>query len=311
MAEGFWSEVLSYMISAMRNIKIMFQKTMEKRLQRANWKSSCTAQTPVSVAKQMFDESAPVFIVSTGRCGSASMQNLFAQFQEIDSYHEAFPVLMMEANKLYSRQDDVQLLNDIFLAARQEIILESFIRNKIFLESNQILSFLIPSVASLFKKARIVHLVRHPGSFIVSAAQKGWYQNDTIWENSRIRMNSIDTWQKLSQIEKLAWYWGKVNGLIDEQAKDNLHSDQYLRVKIEDLSRSESIHQLVRFCGIETGSTKIKMPRVNKRKIIYKNDRENMHRNINIQSYNRWDEEQKGTIRTFVNDLSSEYGYSL
>ena len=130
-----------------------------------------------------------------------------------------------------------------------ELILDGFNNNRIFVESNQCLVFYAYAIASLYKKAKFVHVIRHPGNFIRSAVEKGWHLNDSIWESGRVKMADPHEWEILTQLQKLAWSWQTTNSYIRDFIC-HLNQEQVLSVRFEDLvTNPEVLIRLRAFTG--------------------------------------------------------------
>ena len=150
---------------------------------------------------EMYNDYSPVFILSTGRSGSKFLAALLDCAENVTAYHEPRPTLMYFSNYACYHQEEEKVLTNIIDAARMELILAVFIKNRIYAESNQCLTFFAPVIARRFKKSIFVHLVRHPGDFVTSAVKKGWHKNDSIWEAGRVKMADKNQWHRMDQIE--------------------------------------------------------------------------------------------------------------
>ena len=129
---------------------------------------------------EMYHTYSPVFILSTGRSGSKFLVKLLELSPHAAAYHEPRPTLEYFSDYAFHHQQEKEILAGIINAARMESILDVFIKNRIYVESNQCLTFFSPVIAGLFKKAKFVHVVRHPGDFVRSAVRKGWHKNDGL-----------------------------------------------------------------------------------------------------------------------------------
>ncbi|MCP5053537.1 MAG: hypothetical protein GY940_40600, partial [bacterium] len=112
---------------------------------------------------RMYNRYSPVFILSTGRSGSKFIAHLLNLSAAATAYHEPSPTLQYFSNHAYHHQTEEKTLANMIDAARMELVLEVFIKDNIYVESNQCLTFFAPALAGLFKKSKFVHLVRHPG----------------------------------------------------------------------------------------------------------------------------------------------------
>jgi len=122
---------------------------------------------------KMYDTYKPVFILSTGRTGTQFLALLFQDSKVIEAHHEAFPNLQYFSNFAYHSQKKKGTLEKIIDTARVELMLESYIKDKIYVESNQCLTFYAYALMKLYKNSKFVHIVRHPGDFVRSGIRKG------------------------------------------------------------------------------------------------------------------------------------------
>ena len=256
----------------------------------------------------------PVFILNTGRSGSAFIQNVFSRFPSLDAHHEAFPNLFLYSNFAFHNQENSETLQHIFNAARIELLLKAKVSGKIYLESNQCLVFYIYQIKQLFPNAKFVHLTRHPGDFVRSAIMKGWHKNDSVWEKGRIRVADDEQWLKMNQIERLGWVWKETHNFI-EKFKEQYPSNCYT-LRLEDLvNSSNELVKLLDFIEVEN-NFKVKdlnnflSKKVNKISIS-KNEPANMFKLNSYPKYNNWTNEDKNYLHSHVSDLSEKYSYTI
>ena len=100
-----------------------------------------------------------------------------------------------------------------------QLVLNACIKNKVYVECNQCLSFFAPVISKLFRKSKFVHIIRHPGDFVRGGIRKGWHKNDSIWESGRVRMIDQGEWNRLDQMERLFWVWWVTNQFLEEFKK--------------------------------------------------------------------------------------------
>ena len=267
-----------------------------------------------STITAMYAEYAPVFILSTGRSGSKFIVELLNLLPGVNALHEPRPTLQYFSNFAFLHQDQVETLTRMIDATRMEMILETYIQGKIFIESNQCLTFFAPAIAALFGNAKFVHLVRHPGDFVRSAVRKGWHRNDSIWESGRARMADEKCWQAMDQYQKLAWLWTISNGYL-EDFKKNLGQRRVMTVRLEDLGQGrEHVESVFAFIGsreIEWAQVeKIQETRINALE-IYPDEPPNMRKVPDYPSYGDWPEAQKRRFRERVGSLATLYNYAI
>jgi hypothetical protein len=263
---------------------------------------------------EMYNNYAPVFILSTGRAGSKFLPGLLNLSTNISAYHEPSPTLEYFSNYAYHHQRDEAILVKMIDAARMELILQDYIKDKIYIESNQCLTFFAPALARLFKKSRFVHIVRHPGDFVRSAVRKGWHKNDSIWESGRLKMADEQQWAPMDQAERLAWLWNATNQFI-ENFKRTIEKERIAFFKLEDISTDVGVvKELLRFTGGKEipadAIEKIQNTKVNEL-YIAPDEPPNMKKVANFPIYNEWDDALKEKLKRHTQALAVSYGYRI
>jgi len=269
---------------------------------------------PSNVINQMYENYSPVFVLSHGRTGTKFLAKILNCSHDIKAFHEPKPTLQYFCNYIYKNQNKKVILTKIFDSARNELLLETFIKEKIYVETNQCLTFLAHSIADLFPKSKFIHLVRHPGDFVRSGMMKGWYNSDSIWEEGRIKPIVLQGWQKQDNIAKLTWLWNETNQYI-ENFKEYLGNDSRIMfLKSEDIfSDPDVIKDLFDFIGVDSvikkKIIKIQKQPINRLERVIKQP-ENMKK-ISVYPYYRdWSIEEKQKVLEKAS-LSERYGYFL
>lgn len=267
-----------------------------------------------ATVEEMYREYSPVFILSTGRAGSKFMATLLDCARNVAAYHEPRPTLQYFSDYAFHHQAEEKILSNMIDAARMEAILDAFIKNKIYVESNQCLTFFAPVTAKRFQESKFVHVVRHPGDFVRSALRKGWHKNDSIWESGRVKMADTDRWDQMDHIEKLSWVWNTTN-LFIEEFKKNIDSGRVLTLKIEALSENkDKRNELFQFIGAQ-GIPPEKIEGLLSEGVntfrIGPNEPPNMKKNRDFPSYPSWDEIQKNKLKAIAGTLAGRYNYTL
>jgi hypothetical protein len=264
---------------------------------------------------KMYNQYAPVFILSTGRAGSKFLPALLNLSPNIAAYHEPRPTLEYFSNYAYHHQQEDEILTQMIDAARMESILEDYIKDKIYVESNQCLTFFAPVLARLFKKSRFVHIVRHPGDFVRSAVRKGWHKNDSIWESGRLKMaDEQQQWTQMDQIERLAWLWNSTNQFI-EDFKETIAKERVAFFKLEDLSADVgSVKELLCFTGGKEvpGDIIEKMQNTKVNELyIGPDEPANMKKIADFPSFEEWSYDLKERLKRHTRSLAGGYGYRV
>ncbi|MFQ5509840.1 MAG: sulfotransferase [Leptospirillia bacterium] len=204
----------------------------------------------------------PVFIVSTGRSGTTTLSRLLSQVEGCVCPHEPEPVLIAESSGY--RYGDVSAADvaEVLAATRS-----ASVDGKLYCESNQTLSLLIPVILQVFPHARFVWLIRNGMDVVSSAYQRQWYSghNDVYeryedclpiqqaWIDGRVqgdRCGDVEAsvWAAMSRFEKCCWYWGYVNRTIE--ADLNAHAaGRFHTLCLEELG--EALPGLLAWLGFE------------------------------------------------------------
>ncbi len=262
----------------------------------------------------MYNAYSPVFILSTGRSGSKFIAGLLDLSPQADSFHEPRPTLQYFSNYAFHHQDQPEILEKMINGARMELVLETLIQDKIYIESNQCLTFFAPILKGIFKNAKFIHVIRHPGDFVRSAIRKGWHKNDSIWESGRIRAEDANSWNKLDHVARLAWVWDATNRFI-EKFKNNLPSTEIFTCKIEDLTTNwQKPRDLFSFAGVrqptDSEISHFQKQRINEFR-VGPNEPPNIQKIHQFPEYEDWDEEMKQSLSIYSKELARLYKYNL
>lgn len=222
-----------------------------------------------------------VFIVSTGRSGSKSMEKYLSQHPEITCVHEPRSSLI----RLSTQYEYGQLTKNEVLTELNYIYNKAdFPTKSIYCESDQKLSNLILPLNELFPKAKFIWLLRDGKKVVKSTTIRGWYdekemildkyrgKNKEGWEEYRLQGDLCDAissavWQQMTAFEKNCWYWAYWNEKIKTQF-NSLPKEQKLIVKLEELGDMSMIIQS--FLGVKH-SQNLELVHTNKAKKKHKN----------------------------------------
>lgn len=254
----------------------------------------------------------PVFFLSTGRTGTQWFTELLNKTKRTLVFHVPKPDLSMQSvfiygmlkkGKLEQNNDLWQAAKEIFLAGREENLRYSYKTDKLYIETNNFLTFFAPILAELFPNAKFIHLYRHPGEFVRSALNRNYYgEND---KNIMRRIKPVDgyyydNWNNLTRLEKSAWLWNETN-LFIENFKSDINKDRVFSFNFNELTL-EKVKSMTQFIGFDL-----------KENTILKN----MHRKKNVQKkkhyppYHNWDIKDKNKLKDICGELAEGYGYHL
>ena len=138
-----------------------------------------------ALPQEIMAEAEPIFVLSTGRVGTMLLTRLFELEQGLHIEHEALPEMLLAGKTAYDT-GDISFAKGAFIAGRYEAIRDYKLRGLRYVETNNRLTFFAPAMAELFPKAKFIHLLRHPDSFVSSGIQRNWYTGKTITDEGRI-----------------------------------------------------------------------------------------------------------------------------
>jgi len=184
-------------------------------------------------------DSAPIFVLSTGRGGTKLLTSFFENKNDIHVAHRPNPQLVYHSKLAYEKyQSNPELVTGLFDGSRYELIQQCFLEQKIFLETSNRITFFAHQIKTLYPKAKFVHIIRNPKSFVSSGAIRKWYSGSTKHDDGRIVMSDAAQWQKLDAQAKIAWLWSATN-LFIEEFKKNIPVDKIMTIRFEDMTNAE------------------------------------------------------------------------
>jgi hypothetical protein len=102
----------------------------------------------------------------------------------------------------------------VVYGARDDLVCEASRRGKIYVETNNRLTYLAPILAACFPDSKFVYLHRHPYEVVRSAMRRGYYESHN-WDFARVRPRASEplaaTWEALPRLEKCGWFWARIN----------------------------------------------------------------------------------------------------
>ncbi|KAB2809777.1 sulfotransferase [Phaeocystidibacter luteus] len=198
-------------------------------------------------------ETAPVFVLSTGRAGTMLLTRVFELIDGVEVFHEPYPDLLYAGKAAYQNSTNLEFAKGAFMGGRYELIRDSYIRNSRYIETNNRITFFAHAIAELFPNAVFIHLIRKPESFIASGLERGWYTGKSITDEGRIRPedSSFDAWRTE---DKLAWLWNETNHFCERFRSK--YQDRTYFLKSEDLfSNPKALVDLLKWLNLTIPST--------------------------------------------------------
>jgi hypothetical protein len=210
-----------------------------------------------------------VFVVGTGRCGTASVAALLSALPGANVVHEASPRLLREVQASLRGARPRHELVDLLRRTRDPAVIGG---SRLSGEANQRLSFLLPALLEAFPSARIVWLLRDGRDAVASMQHRLWYHPREValrsrgarpWATYRIQGDetgdlSSATWARLDRFARCCSHWSYANRLIARETARL--SAPVLPVRIECLR--ESLPALWSFLDLRA-PLPVSLPRAN------------------------------------------------
>jgi Sulfotransferase domain len=206
------------------------------------------------------------FILSTGRSGTTTISKLLSSSCNSICLHEPEPALILESSQYRYNEIRGRKIRNILLKTRKNINKE-----KIYGESNQCLSLIIPVLKDTFPNAKYIWLIRNGMDVVASTMQKQWYTGhsennnkyenctpiEKLWIDGRIRADKCgrmekEKWNSISRFEKCCWYWSYVNEIIESDLKFLIKSEYFNIIKLEELE--QGLMELMKWLELKSES---------------------------------------------------------
>ena len=256
-------------------------------------------------------ELSPVFVLSTGRCGTKTLAALADLLPEADAHHEPEPKLVEDSYLYYMKYCELpeNFWHGILANNRDEMIRQAFRSHKVYFEANNRLALLSPLLLERYPEARFIHLVRHPYDFVHSAMRRRYYSHH-VWDFARIVPNKSDTfrdkWSDASHIEKCAWLWTRTNSYILETC-NKIPENRLLTIKSEDIfdNVGDTVNRIFHF--ISPNTKKLKTKRIDKLLGM----KLNQQTHGNFPKPKEWRSEKTAVLLTHCSSLMKKFGYKI
>lgn len=251
----------------------------------------------------------PIFVLSTGRSGTAWLSEFFRKIDSTWVAHSYAPEFIGQGRLAYElmtrRGDDADILHalgQMYLAGREDVMVRCYERSLQFIETNNRITFLCWALAKIFPNAKFIHLTRDPIDFIRSGISRGWYESADPHDHGRLRplegSSDADLWYMWDQAQKIAWLWKETNSFIMDFARSEFR-ERIFAVRFEDLLGDRMVQEkLVQFCGLSFPKATLSQD-----KVI------NQQKHRDVSSLYMAAEEGKKKIRAIVAEVAEELGY--
>ncbi|MDU9050280.1 MAG: sulfotransferase [Candidatus Electrothrix sp. Rat3] len=257
------------------------------------------------------EELAPVFVLSTGRCGTQTMSALAELISDVDSHHEPEPTLL-EESYLYFMQLCPETPNDFWQqllgANRDELIRQAARSEKKYFETNNRMALLCDLLVKYYPGAKFIHLVRHPCDFVRSGMRRDYYKNHP-WDFVRMSPQQDDPasagWKESSQLEKCSWLWAKTNSHIN-RVLETIAEERKLFVRSEDIFNNvgSTVENVLSFISTDHTPDSKKIENVLGMKL-------NQQTHGIYPTWKEWPEEEAQILQHHCGELMKKYSYDL
>jgi hypothetical protein len=174
------------------------------------------------------DDSAPVFAIGTGRCGTHFLAQLLERERAVAAHHERAP--LDDAFHRYCVWNRLPVDDAGFLATKAAGIAADRARGRLSIEASAFLALSAPALHRAFG-ARFVLMIRRPDRVVSSLLAKGWYERGAVRDDARRALGyqaagpkphhgfsrlaafgeDGERWSRLSRVGKLAYFWRALN----------------------------------------------------------------------------------------------------
>lgn len=194
--------------------------------------------------KVPFDDVTPIWVLSTGRCGTALLTEVCATNPFIESNHEPSPNLFSFTHDYYQNIISESEAQNALKYLRDEFVHNAAYKGKTYLETNNRASYIVPLLYNRYPNSKFIFITRHPYDYIVSGVKRGWYRGHNC-DFARICPKPEDDdmysmWNDMSQYEQIAWNWKRVNEIIINDLK-NIPEEKVLQFNSEQLFNGKEI----------------------------------------------------------------------
>ncbi len=281
------------------------QFMQKKLIGAADMLSAKKAISLLECERQNWQNVRPCFVLSTGRCGTMLLNKLLLLSPNAFAVHRPEPELLRPSKFAYENiKNQPDVLAQIFKACREELVFRAVQRDKVYIETNNRITFFGPVIRNVFPNAVFIHLVRHPADFVRSGMRRQWYSGSHTHDVGRITPMTgpvKKAWVKLSRIEKIGWLWNETNAFI-ESFTAKLDNSQYVFVRAEELFGDAAvIEKIYDFCGLENFHRN-SVKRLLKKPV-------NRQKRGSFPAYDDWPESMQLQLQRIA-PLMGKYGYT-
>ncbi len=250
-----------------------------------------------------------VFVLSTGRGGTETLTALASLSPGIVASHEPRPRLIKASFDAYMADGNLAAQahwRDLVLAARDDLVWGATQKGKVYVETNNRLTYLAPILAEVFPASRFIHVYRNPYAFVRSAMRRRYFDGHN-WDFARVCPRPDDPlavrWESLPKVECCAWLWWRTNHDAATWLA-TLSPERRLSLKSEDLfdGKPQALRTLFAMCGAELP------PAERVREVL--GAKLNAQQHGEFPGASQWSAEDRARVWDYVGELASSLGYA-
>jgi len=203
-----------------------------------------------------------IFVATTGRSGTASLERILSRLDRCASFHECYPIMHDRVMQAMNNQQPTAARNTYkFIKAIN--IRRSAIGHKYYAETNHmfIKSFADAAAEDLGKKLKVIHLIREPVAVAKSittlnhypGTEMGnkWYLDYRAPGNLIQIADILDADERFSHpFFKSLWYWYEIETRVEEWRTRHEHI-AVSTLKTEDLNNEKKLCALFDHMGLD------------------------------------------------------------
>lgn len=244
----------------------------------------------------------PVFVLSTGRCGTKWLTQLLNQDKRLRVNHSDYPELLRESRMAFDEyESEPRLFQEILRSARDGYLIEARQQGLNYVETNHRITFFARAIREVYPRARFIHLHRHPGEFVRSGIRRRWY-SDSYLDICRPRLADDEVWNVMTNVERLAWLWNTTNQYIEDFVSELGSSDVCLRVCANDLFNDAALaSRVAKFAGAKLSESDV---------ASLVGTPVNKQHTGSMARYDDWSDEDKAALKRLT-PLAKDYGYDV
>jgi hypothetical protein len=252
-----------------------------------------------------------VLLLSTGRTGTKALATYFdTAFPTVCALHEPprSRHLRVASNKYLRGRLTRQRLVELYADARRDRFAK--IGEPIYIESNPFLHGFVDALDEIFDAPRVVHIVRDPRTYVRSYINHGAFRGikglaaryypDWMIKPERLDPAAPRRWRDMSQVERLAWRWDTINGVLERGVA--LLGERYVRLKFEDVFAEDGsgLRRLAEWVGLPQSSQfeRLREEPVNASKARL------------LPKFDQWDAADQRALLEWCGPRMQRYGYA-